>query len=69
VYAWGENQYQALLGNPHVKRESRPKPVEALRGLRMDSVAAAYNRSYAVADTGEVWAWGRTDITRMSLGK
>jgi alpha-tubulin suppressor-like RCC1 family protein len=49
----------ALLGSPHVERELLPKPVEALRGVRMSSVAAAGQRSYAVADTGDVWAWGR----------
>jgi alpha-tubulin suppressor-like RCC1 family protein len=35
-----------------------PKPVEALRGVRVGSIAAAAFRSYAVADTGELWAWG-----------
>jgi alpha-tubulin suppressor-like RCC1 family protein len=59
VYAWGENDGGALLGIPHVKRELLPQPIEALRGVRVGSVAAADQRSYAVADTGEVWAWGR----------
>jgi alpha-tubulin suppressor-like RCC1 family protein len=58
VYAWGENVQRALSGNPHVERELLPTPVEALRGVRAGSIAAADNRSYAVADTGEVWAWG-----------
>jgi alpha-tubulin suppressor-like RCC1 family protein len=58
VYAWGENRYRALLGNPHVERELLPKPVEALRGVRVGSIAAGGVRSYAVADTGELWAWG-----------
>jgi alpha-tubulin suppressor-like RCC1 family protein len=56
VYAWGENWKRTLLGNPNVERDVLPKPVEALRGVRVGSVAAASNRSYAVADTGEVWA-------------
>jgi alpha-tubulin suppressor-like RCC1 family protein len=34
------------------------KPVEALLGVRVGSIAAADLRSYAVADTGELWAWG-----------
>jgi alpha-tubulin suppressor-like RCC1 family protein len=58
VYAWGENQERALLGNPNVENELLPKPVEALRGVRVGSVEAAYLRSYVVTDTGEVWAWG-----------
>jgi hypothetical protein len=39
-----------------VERELLPKPVEALRGVRVSSVAAAEWRSYAAADTGELWA-------------
>jgi hypothetical protein len=58
VYAWGDNKGGALLGNPDVERELVPKPVEALRGVRVGSVAAARYRSYAVADTGVVYAWG-----------
>jgi E3 ubiquitin-protein ligase HERC2 len=58
VHAWGQNQKRALLGNPDVERELLPQPVEALRGVRVVSVAAGSFRSYALADTGEVWAWG-----------
>jgi hypothetical protein len=58
VYTWGENSERSVLGNPHVVNELLPKPIEALRGVRAGSVAAAYCRSYPVADTGEVWAWG-----------
>jgi alpha-tubulin suppressor-like RCC1 family protein len=55
VYSWGK---EALYGNPQVMQELLPKPVEALRGVRVSSVAAAGHRSYAVEGTGEVWAWG-----------
>jgi alpha-tubulin suppressor-like RCC1 family protein len=58
VYAWGKNSYRALLGNPQGERDLLPKPVEALRGVRVSSVAAACVRGYAVADTGELWALG-----------
>jgi alpha-tubulin suppressor-like RCC1 family protein len=57
VYAWGRIEQRTLLGNPHVEEELLPKPVEALRGVRVGSIAATYHRSYAVSDTGEVWAW------------
>jgi alpha-tubulin suppressor-like RCC1 family protein len=50
------------------KRELLPKPVEALRGVRVSSVAAAYYRSYAVADTGELWAWGKDGDGETPLG-
>jgi alpha-tubulin suppressor-like RCC1 family protein len=68
VYAWGENVEGALLGNPHAERELLPKLVEALRGVRVGSIAAADNCSYALADTGEVWAWGFDDGDGASLG-
>jgi alpha-tubulin suppressor-like RCC1 family protein len=45
VYAWGKNTANASLGNPHVLGELLPKPVEALRCLRMCSVAAGGHRS------------------------
>jgi alpha-tubulin suppressor-like RCC1 family protein len=62
VYAWGCNTDRAVLGNPHAERELLPKPVEALRGVRVGSVASVASRSYAVADTGEVWAWGKGNV-------
>jgi hypothetical protein len=46
------------LGNPHVERELLPKPIEALWGVHVCCIAAVGWRSYAVAHTGEVWAWG-----------
>jgi alpha-tubulin suppressor-like RCC1 family protein len=65
VYAWGENKDRALLGNPHGEKQLLPKPVEALRGVRVGSVAADLYRSYAVADTGELWAWGMDSSTHV----
>jgi alpha-tubulin suppressor-like RCC1 family protein len=68
VYAWGENVKRSLLGNPHVKRELLPKPVEALRGVRVISAALGAFCSYAVADTGDVWAWGGGNKKDAPLG-
>jgi alpha-tubulin suppressor-like RCC1 family protein len=41
VYALGENTKRVVLDNPDVEGELLPKPVEALRGVRVSSVAAA----------------------------
>jgi alpha-tubulin suppressor-like RCC1 family protein len=68
VYAWGENFRRALLSNPHVERELLPTPVEALRGVRVGAVVAAGLCSCAVADTGEVWAWGVENVYIFPLG-
>jgi alpha-tubulin suppressor-like RCC1 family protein len=61
VYAWGVNKDEAVLGNPYVQRELLPRPIEALRGVRVVSIAATSNRSYVVLETGELWAWGFQD--------
>jgi alpha-tubulin suppressor-like RCC1 family protein len=68
VYAWGENREGAVLGNPRVERQPLPQPVEALRGVRVGSVAVAGHRSYAVADTGALWAWGCESVGGVPLG-
>jgi alpha-tubulin suppressor-like RCC1 family protein len=69
VYAWGKNEARAVLGNPHAERELLPKPVKALRSVRVGSIAAAANRSYALADTGELWAWGCSKDFDTPLGQ
>jgi alpha-tubulin suppressor-like RCC1 family protein len=58
VHAWGAGTRRAVLGKARVKRQLRPMIVKALRGVRINSIAAGKGRSYAVADTGELWAWG-----------
>jgi alpha-tubulin suppressor-like RCC1 family protein len=68
VYVWGYIFRRAVLGNPHVENELLPKPVEALRGVRVGSIGAVSFRRYAVADTGEVWAWGLDNGVGVPLG-
>jgi alpha-tubulin suppressor-like RCC1 family protein len=69
VYAWGGNYWcSAVLGNPDVQSELLPKPVEALRGVRVGSIAAGGHCSYAVTDTGELWAWGCEGVGGVPLG-
>jgi alpha-tubulin suppressor-like RCC1 family protein len=58
VYACGMTTTEAHLENPSVQINLLPKPVEALMGVRVSSIAAAEFRSYAVTDTGKLWAWG-----------
>jgi alpha-tubulin suppressor-like RCC1 family protein len=56
------------MGNPNVGWQLWPRPVEALRGVRVGSVAAARHRSYAMAETGELWAWGVDGKARAPIG-
>jgi alpha-tubulin suppressor-like RCC1 family protein len=58
VYAWGERTASAVLGNQDFERELLPKPIEALRGVRVGIVAAGGFRSYAVTELSELLAWG-----------
>jgi hypothetical protein len=59
VYECGNNmnRTRATLGNPDVERELLLRPVEALRGVRVGSIAVTYVRNCALADTGELWAF------------
>jgi alpha-tubulin suppressor-like RCC1 family protein len=68
VYAWSENMQRALLGNPNVEREVLPTPIEALRGVRVGSVAATGGHCYVATDTGELWAWGHDSDGNLPLG-
>jgi alpha-tubulin suppressor-like RCC1 family protein len=58
LYVWGKPTTRAALRKQDAEVELLPTPVEALRDVRMGSVAAAHLRSYAVSDTGELLAWG-----------
>lgn len=58
VYTWGGEPGKTLLGQSHVESELQPIPIEALHGVRVGSVATGDCSSYAVTDTGELWAWG-----------
>jgi hypothetical protein len=71
VYAWGQNEDKTVLGNAYIQFQLLPKPVEALRGVRVCSVAASAFGNYAVADTGELWAWGydSDDFTPLGHGE
>jgi alpha-tubulin suppressor-like RCC1 family protein len=58
MYSWGNDDNTPFWGFPHVEKGLLPKPVEALRGVRMGSASATGNRTFAVTDTGEAWGWG-----------
>jgi alpha-tubulin suppressor-like RCC1 family protein len=68
VYSWSRCAYGAYLGNRNLEFALLPLPVEALRGVRVCSVAAGRCRSFAATDTGELWAWGCDSVTEPLLG-
>jgi alpha-tubulin suppressor-like RCC1 family protein len=61
VYAWGTNEKRTHLVL-FAEWQPLPMPVEALRGVRVVSVGAGGDRTYALADTGELRAWGVGDL-------
>jgi hypothetical protein len=67
VYTWGECADGFSLGNPNVEKEL-PKPIEALLDVRVGSIATGAMCRYAVACTGEAWAWGFDSNDFIPLG-
>jgi alpha-tubulin suppressor-like RCC1 family protein len=48
-----------------------PKPIESLRGVKVDAVVAIANHTLALADDGSVYAWGHSEAVNsgaLSLG-
>jgi alpha-tubulin suppressor-like RCC1 family protein len=71
VYGWGQNatgRKTEMRVYPVCTKEPLPKPIEALRGVRVVSIAVAALRSYTVTDTSEMWAWGDEDFYCVKLG-
>jgi hypothetical protein len=63
VYAWGHINHITPTSDTccEYTMEPLPKPVEALRDVRVGVIAQGGERSYAVGDTGELWAWDDRD--------
>jgi alpha-tubulin suppressor-like RCC1 family protein len=59
LWAWGaDGKYKAPLGHGEQANCPLPKPIEALRGMKMDAVVASHDHTLALADDGSVYAWG-----------
>jgi alpha-tubulin suppressor-like RCC1 family protein len=58
LWAWGENRNGEPLGHGERSHCLLPKPVESLRGVKVDAVAACQQHTLALADDGSVYAWG-----------
>jgi alpha-tubulin suppressor-like RCC1 family protein len=59
LFSWDSSYTHALFGDDHHEDDlSRPKRVEALRGVRVKSVSVGYEHSLALTEEGHVYAWG-----------
>jgi alpha-tubulin suppressor-like RCC1 family protein len=60
LWAWGfDSKSVTPLGHGEEKRCRLPKPIESLRGVKVDAVAASDKHTLALADDGSVRAWGK----------
>lgn len=57
AYAWGDNSH-GVLGNGNDTDQNTPQPVIMPAGVRFTQLGAGYSNSYALDQTGTVWAWG-----------
>jgi alpha-tubulin suppressor-like RCC1 family protein len=65
VWAWGVDSFSfGPLG--HDEQVDRPlsTPVESLRGIKVDAVAAYEHHTLALADDGSEYAWGSAEAAR-----
>jgi alpha-tubulin suppressor-like RCC1 family protein len=44
---------------------SLPKPIESLRGVKVDTVAVGDDHALALADDGSVYVWGNKEAARL----
>ena len=57
VLSWGSNAH-GQLGLGCIGCSEQPQRVEALSGIKLFSVAAGNDSSYATAEAGELFTWG-----------
>ncbi|MGG7507196.1 putative Ig domain-containing protein [Plantibacter sp. YIM 135249] len=70
LWAWGRNSLGELgIGGTWGSIQPLPVPVLAPEGVRFVEVAATTQASYAVTDTGDVWAWGSNGDGQLGLGE
>jgi alpha-tubulin suppressor-like RCC1 family protein len=60
LLAWGyDGRFRAPpLGHGELEDCPLPKPIESLRGIKVDAVATGQHHTLALADDGSVYAWG-----------
>jgi alpha-tubulin suppressor-like RCC1 family protein len=58
LWAWGVDSTDAPLGHGEQVPCPLPKPIESLRGVKVNAVAACHGRTMALADDGSVYASG-----------
>lgn len=58
LYTWGKNDYGQLGQNSEEKTMPIPTVVEALEGIKIESVSCGHYHTAAIDENGGVWTWG-----------
>ena len=68
VYSFGDGE-SGELGHGDHDPQYFPRLIEALRGVRVRVVAAGFEFSLALADTGSVYSWGAGELGELGHGR
>lgn len=66
VFAWGKCTHGSL-GHGNLIRQRTPKLIAALRGVRVEVVAAGEHHACAASREGVLWVWGSAEEGRLGL--
>ncbi|KAK0141545.1 RCC1 domain-containing protein 1 [Merluccius polli] len=66
VYTWGIGSH-GQLGHSGLSAEKEPRPVEALWGVRIDSVATGGWHSACISAGGDLYVWGWNESGQLGL--
>lgn len=64
-FGWG---LRGRLGQGDEASQSRPRRIDALRGVRVSSLAAGFGHSLALSETGEVYSFGGESAGELGHG-
>ncbi|MFH1846268.1 MAG: hypothetical protein ABH869_01785, partial [Candidatus Omnitrophota bacterium] len=67
VWAWGRG-HDYRLGHGDTSHQYKPKKVTALDPETITEVVAGYKSSFALNESGDIWAWGDNEHGRLGLG-
>lgn len=66
IYAWGQNNC-GQVGSPLTQNQTSPKRVNN-PGTKYIAVSCGQTSSFAVAESGEVYAWGYNGVGQLGIG-
>jgi alpha-tubulin suppressor-like RCC1 family protein len=69
LWAWGANHASCYppLGHGEQTDCPLPKPIDSLRGVKVDAAVTGHNHTLALADDGSVYAWGRKSTVQTGV--